>query len=161
MFRSFLSFLVFLAAVALIALVSSLFVPGEWYAGLKKPPWNPPSWVFAPVWAVLYFWMALAASLVWSSGHRLSRRALAWWLLQLLLNGAWSLLFFGLHRTGWALAEMAVLLLAIKITSGMFRRIKPLAAGLMMPYMVWVSFAWCLNLAIWLMNGGGIDSILN
>ena len=161
MFRSVLSFLVFLAAVAFIALVSSLFVPGEWYAGLRKPQWSPPSWVFAPVWTVLYFWMALAASMVWSSGHRLSQKALAWWLLQLLLNGVWSWLFFGLHRTGWALAEMAVLLLAIKMTIGRFRRIKPLAANLMMPYLVWVSFAWCLNLAIWLMNGGGIDSILN
>jgi len=156
-----LSFLVFLATVAFIALVSSLFVPGEWFAGLRKPPWHPPLWVFAPVWAVLFFWMALAASMVWSSGHRLSQRALAWWFLQLLLIGAWFWLFFGLHRTGWALAEMAALLVSIKITIGLFRRVKPLASNLMFPCLVWVSFTWCLNLAIWLMNGGGIESILN
>ena len=154
-------FLVFLAAVAFIALVSSLFVPGEWYTDLKKPSWTPPAWVFAAVWAVLYFWMALAASMAWSSNHRLSRRALGWWLIQLLLTGAWSWLFFGLHRTGWALVEMAALLVAINITIGLFRRIRPLAASLMMPCLVWVSFTWCLNLALWWMNGGGIESIFN
>lgn len=105
--------------------------------------------------------MAFAAWQVWERQHQLSRRAVAWWLVQLLLNGAWSWLFFGLHRTGWALAEMAMLLIAIQMTIRLFRRIEPFAASLMMPYLAWVVFAWILNLAIWRMNGGGLASILD
>lgn len=156
----YISLILFVAAVAAISLFGSLFIPGEWYAGLRKPAWNPPAWVFAPVWTTLYLMMAVAAWQVWLRAHRQRNRALKWWGIQLLLNGAWSWLFFGLHRPGWAFAEMSVLLLAIVITIRLFRRVRRSAAVLMTPYLAWVAFAWVLNLAIWRLNGGGVGTLL-
>ena len=149
-----LSFLAFLGAVALAAFYGSQFMPGEWYALLNKPSWNPPSWVFGPVWAALYLLIAIAAWQVWEEKHPLAPRALAWWLAQLVLNAAWSLIFFGLYKPGWALIEMTALLYAITFTIRYFKRIRLSAASLMTPYLVWVAFAWCLNCAIWWLNGG-------
>ena len=103
--------------------------------------------------------MAVAAWQVWQRRHRLRTQAMRMWGIQLILNGAWSWLFFGLHRPGWALACMTLLWMAILGTIRLFRNIRPSAAYLMMPYLAWVSFAWVLNLTIWLMNGGGLDSI--
>jgi len=159
MVKKVVSLLFFLLLVALAAGAGSLFAPGEWYASLRKPFFNPPSWVFGPVWAALYLLMAVAAWQVWLREHHAGRVALKWWGVQLVLNAAWSGLFFGLHRPGWALAEMVLLFFAILITINYFRRVKPAAAQMMMPYLLWVGFAWILNLSIWLMNGGGLGSI--
>ena len=156
MVRPVIAFLIFLTVVAVVAMFSGLFGPGEWYADLRKPPWNPPSWVFGPVWSVLYLMMVTAAWQVWERRHRLSHRAIAWWSAQLAMNGAWSWLFFGLHRMDLALVEMALLWVTILATIRIFRRVRPSAAGLMIPYFLWVSFAWMLNFAIWWMNGGKV-----
>lgn len=150
----FITLLGFLVAVGLVSLVGSMAGIGDWYDGLRKPIWNPPGWVFGPVWAVLYLMMAVAAWQVWEQAHVLSRRATAWWFLQLALNGAWSWIFFGLHRPGLALIEMSFLWLAILATIRLFRRVRVSAASLMVPYLAWVSFAWLLNFSIWWMNGG-------
>ena len=153
--------LFFIAFVALTAAFGAIFTPGEWYASLLKPSWNPPAAVFGPVWSLLYILMAVAAWQVWESGHELRLKALKWWFIQLILNGAWSWLFFGLQRTGWALAEMTLLMAAIIMTIILFRSARPLAAILLVPYLAWVAFAWFLNLTLWRLNGGGMESILS
>ncbi|NIM71142.1 MAG: hypothetical protein GTN86_11395 [Xanthomonadales bacterium] len=155
-----LSLLAFLALVVLTAAFGAMFGTGEWYQALEKPTWNPPAWLFGPVWSTLYVLMAIAGWLVWHSGHPLRLVALRWWLLQLVLNGAWSWLFFGLHRPGWALAEMTALLAAIVLTAVRFHRIRPVAAWLLAPYLLWVGFAWFLNFTIWRLNGGGLASLI-
>jgi len=135
------------------AAFGGLFMPGEWYASLKKPTWNPPGWVFGPVWTALYTMMALAAWLVWKrGGFAAQRRPLALFLVQLGLNAAWTPLFFGLHRPGLAFAEIVLLWLAIAATLATFWRVSRAAAWLLAPYLAWVSFAAALNLALWQLN---------
>lgn len=135
------------------AALGSPFIPGDWYAGLTKPAWNPPSWVFGPVWTALYTMMAVAAWLVWQrSAGGVRRLALGLFLAQLVLNAAWTPLFFGLHLLGVALAEMLLLWVAIAATIIAFHRVHRLAAWLLVPYLAWVSFAAFLNLALWRLN---------
>lgn len=148
------SMAVFLLLVVFAAYVSGSFEAGEWYFTMNKPGWTPPAWVFGPVWAVLYLLMALAMWKVWISGHQNSAGALIWWLLQLAFNAAWSWLFFGLERTGWAMLEMLVLIVLVIFCIRVFARISRQAALLMMPYLLWLGFAWLLNFSIWRMNGG-------
>ena len=126
--------------------------PGEWYASLSKPAWNPPSWIFGPVWTTFYLMMAIAAWLVW---NRDGWRKPVWsYFVQLALNAAWTPLFFGMHEIGWALVEIVVLWLAILITALAFLRVSKPAACLMMPYLAWISFAAFLNFTLWRMNPG-------
>jgi tryptophan-rich sensory protein len=115
----------------------------EWYASLKKPDFQPPAWVFAPVWTVLYFLMGISAFLVWRKGLSTKRvpSALLLFLVQLVLNGVWSILFFRWHRLDWAMAEIVILWLMILLTLIFFSRISSLAAVLLIPYIAWVSFA--------------------
>jgi benzodiazapine receptor len=150
---------VFLAVVMLVSAFGAQFDSGQWYAELIKPDWNPPAWVFAPVWSALYLMIAIAAWLVWTGGHAEGARALGLWVSQLVLNGAWSWLFFGLHRPGWALGEMALLIAALALTLRAFYRIRPLAAWLLVPYLAWLLFAWALNFALWRLNGGGLGTV--
>ncbi len=142
-----------LALVFGVAAVAGYFAPGEWYASLRKPSWNPPNWVFAPVWTALYLLMAVAAWLVWREGG-LERhaRALGWFGLQLFLNGLWSPLFFGLKRPGLAFLNLVLLWLALVATIEAFWRVRRTAAGLLLPYLAWVTFAGALNLVVWQMN---------
>jgi len=129
------------------------FMPGEWYASLKKPAWNPPAWIFGPVWTALYAMMAVAVWLVWKrGGFAAQRRPLALFLVQLALNAAWTPLFFGLHRPGLAFAEMLLLWLAILATLLAFRPVSRVAAWLLAPYLAWVSFAVVLNFTLWRLN---------
>jgi translocator protein len=131
----------------------ALFPPGEWYAGLNKPSWHPPSWVFGPVWSTLYVMMAVAAWLVWRQGGFARQRwPLALFLVQLALNAAWSPLFFGMQRIGLAFAEIIVLWLAIASTVVAFWRVHRVAGWLLMPYLAWVSFAAVLNGTLWRLN---------
>lgn len=131
----------------------AVFMPGEWYAGLNKPAWNPPGWLFGPVWSALYTMMAVAAWLVWRrGGFAAQRRPLGWFLAQLVLNAVWTPLFFGLHRPGVAFAEILLLWLAIAWTIAAFWRVHRTAAWLLAPYLAWVSFAAVLNGTLWRLN---------
>jgi translocator protein len=125
----------------------------EWYPALAKPPWTPPDAAFAPVWAVLYVMMAVAAWLVWREAGRSGRgAALALFAVQLALNCAWSFLFFGMRSIGAGLADIVLLLAAVAATALAFRRVRPAAALPMLPYLAWVGYATALNVAIWRMN---------
>ena len=125
-------------------------MPGEWYASLRKPSWNPPSWIFGPVWTALYTMMAVAAWLVWRRGG--PRRALALYGVQLALNAAWTPIFFGLKMPGPAFVEILLLLAAIVITARAFARTSLAAALLLAPYIAWVAFAAFLNFTLWRLN---------
>jgi tryptophan-rich sensory protein len=144
------AFLVVCLAVGALGGLSTAPAIPTWYAGLAKPSFNPPNWLFAPVWTTLYVLMAIAAWLVWRRGS--ARTALILFALQLALNAAWSQLFFGLHRIDLALIDIVLLLAAIVATALAFRRHSTAAALLLVPYIAWVSFATTLNFAIWRLN---------
>lgn len=135
------------------ASIGAFFEPGEWYGTLNKPTWNPPGWIFGPVWTALYTMMAVAAWLVWrQGGWGRQRPALLLFLTQLTLNALWSPLFFGAHWLGVAFAEIVLLWLAIAATLVAFRPVNRLAAWLLAPYLAWVGFAAVLNYTLWRMN---------
>jgi len=135
------------------ALVGGLFMPGEWYAQLRKPSWNPPNWIFGPVWTALYALMAVAGWQVWRLARGEARTlALALFLGQLVLNAAWSPLFFGLRAPGLAFAEIIMLWIAILGTIRAFWPLHRLAAALLFPYLAWVTFAGFLNFTLWRLN---------
>ena len=124
-----------------------------WYPTLQKPVFNPPDWVFAPVWTALYLIMAVAAWRVWLKAEGQAKfKALQMFWFQLALNLLWSILFFGMRQIGFALAEIVLLLLAILITTLLFWRTDRLAGMLMLPYIAWVSFATILNASLWMLN---------
>ena len=126
---------------------------GTWYQGLTRPPFNPPDWIFAPVWSTLFVLMALAGWRVWKiEGVGGARRELGMFAVQLSLNLGWSVVFFGLRLPGWAFGEMIVLFAAIVATLILFWRRDRLAGGLIVPYVGWVAFALYLNGAIWWLN---------
>ncbi len=128
-------------------------MPDAWYASLHKPSWNPPAWVFGPVWTLLYTMMAVSVWLVWRrGGFALQRASLSLFLAQLALNAAWTPLFFGLHQPGLAFVDIALLWLGIVATITAFRRVHCGAAWLLVPYLLWVSFASVLNFTLWRMN---------
>ena len=140
------------AASATAVLVSTQ----GWFAQLDKPAWNPPAWVFGPVWTLLYAMMAVAAWLVWrQGGWKANKRALGLFVLQWLLNALWTPLFFGLHRPGLAFAEIVALWLILAITVVGFWRVRKIAGMLLLPYLAWVTFAAALNFAIWWLNHQG------
>jgi tryptophan-rich sensory protein len=126
----------------------------EWYATLQKPSFSPPNWVFGPVWTLLYILMAIAAAMVWQKGLRNPpvRKALVFFLLQLILNTVWSYLFFGLRSPLYGLADILFLWGMILVTIAQFSKISVPAALLLIPYLLWVTFATGLNLGIFLLN---------
>ena len=125
-----------------------------WYAGLTKPLWTPPAWIFGPVWSILYLSMAVAAWLVWrQAGLAGAAVPMALFGIQLLLNALWSWLFFGLHSPSAASVDIVLLWMAIVATTVAFGRRSTVAGILFVPYLIWVSFAAMLNFAIWQMNG--------
>jgi tryptophan-rich sensory protein len=136
------------------ASLTSVFVSTDgWFAELNKPSWNPRSWIFGPVWTLLYILMAVAAWRVWlKGGWHGQKRALGLFTAQWLLNALWTPLFFGLQQPGWAFVEIMVLPVLIRETIKAFLKIDRPAALLMLPYAVRVGFAAALNLAIWRMN---------
>ena len=132
--------------------LTSMGMPG-WYMGLEKPSWNPPSWLFGPVWTALYIGMAVAAWLVWrEAGLDGAGNALVLFFVQLGLNLAWSGIFFGLRAPGWALVEIFTLWVAVLFTTLLFFRHSTWAGVLMVPYLLWVGFAAVLNAAIVRLN---------
>ncbi|MCW0212814.1 MAG: tryptophan-rich sensory protein [Pseudonocardia sp.] len=143
-------------AVLVVAVVGGLASAsaGEQYASLEQPDWAPPSWLFGPVWTVLYVLIAISGWLVWRrAGFAGARTALIVYAVQLVLNMLWSPLFFGAGLAGLAFAEIVVLWLAVVATIVAFAGIHKLAAGLLAPYLAWVTFAAALNFGIWQLNG--------
>jgi len=150
-------------------LIGSLFtfsaIP-NWYATIVKPSFNPPSWLFGPVWTTLYVLMGISAFLIWSSfsatadtegqARKKIKIALIIFGVQLVLNALWSIIFFGLHQPGFAFAEMILLWLAIILTMISFAKISKPAMYLLIPYILWVSFAGFLNFTLWQLNKDNI-----
>lgn len=138
------------AAAGLGSLVTAPAVSG-WYASLVKPPWNPPAWIFGPVWTALYILMAIA---VWrvSFAAGLRSRPVALFLIQLALNTAWSFVFFGLRNPVWALVEILALWLALAATVVAFWAVDRAASALLWPYLAWVTFAALLNATLARLN---------
>ena len=127
----------------------------SFYAQLDKPAWAPPAWLFGPVWTVLYMTMAVAAWMAWKAGApTATRSALAWYGLQLVANAAWTWCFFALRMGGLATAEILLLLALIVMTMLAFARLRPLAGALLIPYLLWVTYATALTIAVWRMNPG-------
>ncbi|MBZ9654168.1 TspO/MBR family protein [Phyllobacterium lublinensis] len=131
--------------------IGYLTLPGEWYAGLVKPSFNPPNWVFAPVWTVLYILIAIAGWRVWD--HELTAPQQFWW-AQLVLNFLWSPTFFGLQQMGLALVVIVLLLLAILGFILASWKSEQTSALLFLPYLLWVAFATLLNASLWMLNAG-------
>jgi tryptophan-rich sensory protein len=121
-----------------------------WYESLRKPAWAPPAWVFGPVWTALYLCMGIAAWLVWRrNGFAGARLALSLFLVQLAFNAAWTWIFFGLRRPGLAFAEIVLLWGLILATVVAFHRRHRIAGWLLVPYLLWVTYAAMLNGALW------------
>ena len=151
--RSLIGALIALVLTFSAAYIGSRFTVGEWYVDLSKPSWNPPNWLFGPVWTVLYLLMAISAWLVWKkAGFQGATVPLIIFLVQLVLNAAWSWLFFGLHEIGIAFIEIVVLWLAILICTILFWRIIAISGILLVPYLMWVAFAAVLNYKLWHLN---------
>ena len=126
----------------------------SWYESLNKPFFNPPNWIFAPVWTTLYIMMGIAAGIVWSKGlhHIWVKTALYHFSFQLIFNAMWSVVFFGFNQPFWALLVILVLLALILLNMKSFRVASKTAAYLLVPYFIWVCFATLLNYKIWEMN---------
>lgn len=140
----------FLAIVALAASAGMVFRPDEWYAALAKPPWTPPDWVFGPVWAVLYIFIAIAGWLIFSlPGTQLARGL---WVAQIALNALWPFVFFGLHSLWLALADIAALMVCIAFLMYTADSVHRAVTWLLAPYLAWVSYAFMLTAAILLGN---------
>ena len=137
--------------------VSGFFTSGGvkgWYATANKPSFNPPAWIFAPVWTLLYILMGIALYLVWKSNppKQLKKTAIVLFAVQLALNFCWSFIFFYFQQTGWAFVEIIAMWLMIQLTIIYFGKISRTAAWLLIPYLAWVSFAALLNYSIWQLN---------
>jgi len=123
-----------------------------WYAQIVKPSWNPPNWLFGPVWTVLYLLMGAAFALVWNGQGKNKRMAMILFIVQFVLNLLWSFLFFGLARMDWALLEILLLLVFITLTISAFSKINRTASMLLIPYLLWVGFATLLNSSLYFLN---------
>ena len=127
----------------------------EFYEGLQRPSWAPPGSVFGPVWTVLYLAMAVAAWMVWRARNFIGARvALFLFLVQLLLNALWTWLFFAWHQGALAFIDVVLLWVAVAMTMNLFRRVRPMAGTLLIPYLAWVSFAAVLTYVLWKANPG-------
>lgn len=151
------AFIILLAANVAIGVIASLFTRPEihgWYAALQKPSFNPPTWIFGPVWTIIYVLLAFAAYRVWrhrnDSGEFTAATLI--YIIQLALNFAWSIVFFGMHQVFWALVVILALLLSIILNMVWFSRFSRTGTWLLLPYLLWVSFASVLNLNIYLLN---------
>ena len=145
----------FVGACFLAAVTGAMFPPGDWYERLAKPSWRPPNWLFAPTWTVIYLTIAVSGWMVWrKSGFAGAALPLAIYLLQLVLNAAWTPIFFGLRRPALAFFEIIMLWLSIVATIATFHSHSVAAAWLLLPYLAWVMFAAALNFTIWRLNRG-------
>ena len=155
--RDILRLIVSLASCQLAGLIGSIFTTPAiptWYASLEKPFFTPPNWLFAPAWLTLYVFMGVAAFMVWRKGlsKREVRQGLIVFLIQLVLNAFWSVVFFGFQSPLAGVVVIVLLWIAILITILRFFRLSITAGSLMIPYILWVSFAAALNVSIWMLN---------
>lgn len=140
-------------AAGLIGTIFTMDAIPTWYANIVRPALNPPSWIFGPVWTLLYTLMGIALYIVWKKRDAIGRKkALTVFGIQLVLNAIWSIIFFGLKETGWAFVDISLMWIFILYTIVVFYKISRPAAYLLLPYIVWVSFAAYLNFAIWRLN---------
>ncbi|ALM49597.1 CrtK [Flavobacterium psychrophilum] len=150
--------LVMIVTCVIVGTVSGLVTQESvttWYPTINKPSFNPPNWIFAPVWTTLYVMMAIAAGLVWDkmeTQRETVRKALTFFAIQLALNALWSFIFFGLHNPMLALIEIVLLWLMIYETFVQFNKVNKIAGYLFIPYILWVTFALVLNASIWWLN---------
>jgi tryptophan-rich sensory protein len=157
MIKDIISLIVAVSLSLLAGIIGSFFTFNsiqEWYQFLEKPALNPPNWVFGPVWTSLYILMGVALFLVWKKGWKDKKVKIAIniFLIQLVLNALWSILFFGLQNPLLAFMEIVILWILIVVTMEKFYHISKPAMGLLIPYLLWVSFAGYLNASIWLLN---------
>lgn len=153
----FFPYLISLLIVLAIGFVASLVTRPEiagWYGTLHKPPFNPPPWLFAPVWTAIYIMIATSAYLIWK--HRSHKPAYIIarlvYFIQLILNFSWSIVFFGMHQIAVAMIVIILLWLSIVLNINWFNKFNRAAAWLLVPYLLWVSFASVLNVSIYLLN---------
>lgn len=141
-------------AVGFLAGFATQSSVATWYTTLNKPSFNPPNWIFGPVWTVLYILMGIAAGMVWARGvyHKWVKTALYHFGFQLMFNALWSIVFFGFQQPFWALMVILTLLVLLVLTIKWFRVISKTASWLMVPYLLWVCFATVLNYSIWSLN---------
>lgn len=156
-FNDILKLLVAVGVSELAGIVGALFTTpaiSVWYKGLIKSGLTPPAWVFGPVWTILFLLMGIAAFFVWRKGmrHKGVQNALILFCIQLVLNTIWSVIFFGFHNPGVAFLELILLWCTILFTMVLFSRVSQLAVWLLLPYILWVTFAGYLNYIIWIYN---------
>ena len=152
-----LKFIIAIITPVAVGAVSGFFTATEipvWYQTISKPGWNPPSWIFGPVWTTLYLMMGIALFLVWKSEADpiIKKTAITLFISQLILNFFWSIIFFNQHQIGWALVEIIGMWIFILLTIFAFAQVNKTAAWLLVPYISWVSFATILNYTIWKLN---------
>ncbi|OVE75801.1 hypothetical protein BVX98_07010 [bacterium F11] len=151
--NSAISLIISLLVVFGISTINRIFRPDKWYQALSKPEWIPPSWLFGVVWPILYLFMGISLWLLWKSDHHpLKKLALSCFFLQLLFNGVWSYLFFGIHKIGFAFMDIVLLGLTILLTIFFSWPVCRMAGTFLTPYLLWISFASILNFAIWRLN---------
>jgi len=157
--NNFLKLVIAVVACEVAGIIGSVFTMPSiptWYAGLAKPALNPPAWVFGPVWTILFALMGISLFLIWKSISSVTQKerrvGIILFFVQLALNMLWSIIFFGLHNPGVAFVDIILLWLAILATIITFAKISKLAAWLLVPYILWVSFAAYLNFALWILN---------
>lgn len=143
----------FVLLVVAVANTGAMFKPGDWYEALAKPSWTPPNWLFPVAWTLLYLMIAIAGWLVWRAvGFSGAGLAFLFYFAQLALNATWSWLFFGIHRMDLALLDITVLWLTVAANIVAFYLIRPGAAILLVPYLLWLTYAAVLNFTVWQMN---------
>ena len=155
--RDIIKLIVSIVACQCAGVIGSIFTAPAiptWYAALEKPPFTPPSWLFAPAWITLYLLIAIAAFLIWRQGlgEEGVKSALGIFLVQLVLNALWSVVFFGLQSPLYGMVVIIALWVAILLTILRFFRLSTAAGALLLPYILWVSFAAVLNISIWVLN---------
>lgn len=155
-YNKLIKFFISIIICELAGVIGSLFTTPQinnWYKGLNKPFFNPPNWIFGPVWTILFVLMGISLYLIWQAkSKKQKKKAYIVFAIQLILNILWSLIFFGMRSLGVALFEILMLWFAILFTIINFYRVSKIAALLLLPYILWVSLAAILNLAIFLLN---------
>jgi tryptophan-rich sensory protein len=151
--KFFISIVVCLAVGGVSGFMTASAIP-TWYVTLNKPSFNPPNWLFGPVWTTLYIMMGVAFGLVWKSNatQYIKNKAMLFFAIQLVLNFFWSIIFFGYHQVGLALVEIILMWIFILFSIISFKPVTRIGAGLLVPYLAWVSFATVLNFSIWRLN---------